>query len=201
MRLLLVRHGQSEWNAGRVLQGQADVPLSDIGRAQAAALRPVMVRLSPDRVVTSDLLRATETAAILGYPSARPEPAFREIDVGVWQGRSIPELAAAEAENYAGWRAGTYRPDGGEDWGAFVARVEKAIRTECTAVGDETLLMVCHGGVIRAAMQALLGLRPQSILPVAPASLTVLRLAKTGSEARLEVYNFRTEDPELGAPD
>lgn len=84
MRLLLVRHGQSEWNAGRVLQGQADVPLSDLGRAQAAALAPTIAALAPDRAVTSDLQRAAATAAILGYPDARPDPALREIDVGVW---------------------------------------------------------------------------------------------------------------------
>lgn len=201
MRMLLVRHGQSEWNAGRVLQGQADVPLSDLGRAQAATLAPVVAGLAPDRAVTSDLVRASETAAILGYPKARPTPALREIDVGVWQGRSIPELVAEDAERYAGWRAGSHRPDGGEDWSAFVARVAGAIRSECASVGRGTLLVVCHGGVIRAALEAFIGLRPHSVLPVAPASLTVLRLASTSREARLELYNYRTDTPELGAPD
>jgi glucosyl-3-phosphoglycerate phosphatase len=200
-RLLLVRHGQSEWNADRVLQGHADVQLSDLGRAQAASLAPVVKALAPDQAATSDLVRASATAAILGYPHARPEPALREIDVGAWQGRSIPELMAKDAENYARWRAGNYRPDGGEDWGGFVARVEDAIRSECRPVGAGTLLVVCHGGVIRAAMEAFLGLRPQNVLPVAPASLTVLRLAEGSSHAKLELYNFRTDAPELGAPD
>lgn len=199
MRLLLVRHGQSEWNAGRVLQGQADVPLSDLGRAQAAALAPVVSGLAPDRAVTSDLLRASATAAILGHPDARPEPALREIDVGVWQGRAIPDLIAEDRESYAGWRAGSYRPDGGEDWGSFVARVEHAIRGECGSLGAGTLLVVCHGGVIRAALDVFLSLRPQHVLPVAPASLTVLRL--NGDAAKLELYNFRPGPPELGAPD
>jgi probable phosphoglycerate mutase len=201
MRLLLVRHGQSEWNAGRVLQGQANVPLSDLGRAQAAALAPVVSGLAPDRAVTSDLARASETAAILGHTNARPDPALREINVGVWQGRSIPDLIAEDRESYAGWRAGSYRPDGGEDWGSFVARVEHAIRGECGSLCAGTLLVVCHGGVIRAAMQAFLGLRPQNVLPVAPASLSVLRLADTGSSAKLELYNFCPKAPELGAPD
>jgi probable phosphoglycerate mutase len=201
MRLLLVRHGQSEWNAGRVLQGQADVPLSDLGRAQAAALAPVVAGLAPDRAVTSDLLRASVTAAILGYPTARPETALREINVGVWQGRSIPELMAEDMASYTGWRAGSHRPEGGEDWGSFVARVERAITGECRSLGAGTLLVVCHGGVIRAAMQAFLGLRPQNVLPVAPGSLSVLRLADTGPGARLELYNYCPNAPELGAPD
>ena len=73
MRLLLVRHGETEWNAARRLQGQADIALSDRGRDQARRLRPVIEALRPDRVVTSDLLRAAETfvdlvAVTLGVP-------------------------------------------------------------------------------------------------------------------------------------
>jgi probable phosphoglycerate mutase len=199
MRLLLVRHGQSEWNAGRVLQGQADVPLSDLGRAQAAALAPTVAAIAPDRAVTSDLLRATATAAILGHADARLEPALREIDVGVWQGRAIPDLVAEDPDAYAGWRAGTHRPKGGEDWTTFTDRVQQAIQGEAASGGARTLLAVCHGGVIRAALDAFLGLRPQHVLPVAPASLTVLRL--NGDVAKLELYNFRPGAPELGAPD
>ncbi len=199
MRLLLVRHGQSEWNAGRVLQGQADVPLSALGREQAAALAVTVAALAPDRAVTSDLLRASATAAILGHPDARPERALREIDVGVWQGRAIPDLVAENPIDYAGWRAGTHRPEGGEDWSTFAARVQQAIRQEAMSGGARTLLVVCHGGVIRAALDVLLGLRPQHVLPVAPASLTVLRL--NGGVAKLELYNFRPGAPELGAPD
>lgn len=201
MRLLLVRHGQSEWNAGRVLQGQADVPLSDLGRAQAAALAPVVAGLAPCGAVTSDLVRASETAAILGFPGARHEPALREINVGIWQGRSIAELKAEDAASYAGWRAGHHRPEGGEDWAAFVARVQAAIRSECGAGEGGTLLVVCHGGVIRAAMEAFVGLRPRHVLPVAPASLTILHLPDAGGGARLELFNFRPGAPELGAPD
>lgn len=76
----------------------------------------------------------------------------------------------------------------------------ESIRREC-AVGGRTALVVCHGGVIRAVMDAFLGLRPQHVLPVAPASITVLRLAKDSPYAKLELYNFRPGNPELGAPD
>ena len=69
-RILLVRHGESEWNAVRRLQGQADIDLSQKGRRQAAALAPVVEGLAPDLVLTSDLKRAADTAALLGYPQA-----------------------------------------------------------------------------------------------------------------------------------
>lgn len=201
MRLLLVRHGQSEWNADRVLQGQADIPLSDLGRGQADALAPVIAGLSPCRAVTSDLARARETALRLGYPQARLEPGLREIDVGSWQGRAIPDLIAADAAAFAGWRAGTHRPEGGEDWGSFVRRIETALRQEIAAATAQTLLVVSHGGVIRAALQALIGIAPRQILPAAPASLTTLWIAADQSSARLELYNYRPSEPELGAPD
>jgi probable phosphoglycerate mutase len=201
MRLLLVRHGQSEWNAGRVLQGQADVPLSDLGRAQARALAPVIADLRPSHVLTSDLARATETAALLGFPDARREPRLREIAVGEWQGRSIPELIQADGARYAGWRAGTYRPQGGEDWSGFVARVGAALDEAMATHPVPTLLAVCHGGVIRAALQRFLALNPRQILPVGPASLTAIRFGRTADPARLELYNYHPGHPDLGAPD
>lgn len=201
MRLLLVRHGQSEWNAGRVLQGQADIPLSDLGRAQAMRLAPTLAGLSPCRAVTSDLVRASETAAIMGYADARPDAALREINVGTWQGRAIADLVADDAESYLGWRAGTHRPDGGEDWGGFVDRVGGTLRAEIKADDSKTLLVVCHGGVIRAALHSFLGLEPRRILPVAPASLTSLRVDDGSGTARLELYNYRSDPPELEAPD
>jgi glucosyl-3-phosphoglycerate phosphatase len=201
MRLLLVRHGQSEWNAGRVLQGQADIPLSDLGRAQAQALASVIARMQPDRAITSDLLRARETAALIGYPQARLEPALREIHVGAWEGQSIPDLIAADADAYAGWRAGTHRPDGGEVWDEFTARASAAIRAEMAKGGAQTLLAVCHGGVIRALLQRFLNLAPRQIIPAAPASVTALRMDAGGGHARLEVFNYRPGEMDLDPPD
>ncbi|MGL6211204.1 MAG: histidine phosphatase family protein [Paracoccaceae bacterium] len=201
MRLLLVRHGQSEWNAARILQGQADIPLSDLGRRQADALAPVIAALKPERAITSDLARAQETAERLGYGHARLEPGLREIDVGIWQGRSIPELQADSPGAYEGWRAGNHRPDGGEEWGGFLTRVEKALHAEIRAGAAKTLLVVCHGGVIRAAVQVLVGLVPARILPASPASLTCLKVGSTEKTARLELYNYRPGQPELGTAD
>jgi glucosyl-3-phosphoglycerate phosphatase len=200
MRLLLVRHGQSEWNAGRILQGQADIPLSALGREQANALAPAIAGLDPSRVITSDLIRASETAARLGFPDARPEPRLREINVGAWQGKAIADLLADDAAAYQSWRAGTYRPEGGELWDEFVARTVAAVLDEA-AKGGKTLLAVCHGGVIRALLYHLVGLPPRHIIPVAPASLTTLRLNGDGQGTRLELFNWRPTTLDLEAPD
>src|SRR6187402_1864557 len=105
-RLFLVRHGQSTYNAQARLQGQADPPLSDAGRAEAELLRPALARFGDDHVVTSDLKRARETAALLGYPDARPDARFREIDVGEWSGRPLAEFPSGSE---TGWRGGSLK--------------------------------------------------------------------------------------------
>ena len=202
MRLLLVRHGQSEWNASRRLQGQADIALSEEGRRQADALRPTIEAIAPDRAVSSDLARVRETAERIGAKQATFTSDLREIDVGDWTGKPIQAIVAADAEAYAGWRAGTHAPPGGEIWSDFVTRVDGAIERERSSRPCDTLLAVCHGGVIRALIQHLLGLPPARIIPVAPASLTVLQLDKAGGQSgRLELFNYRPGGVEFDAPD
>ncbi|MBQ2259967.1 MAG: histidine phosphatase family protein [Loktanella sp.] len=194
-RLFLVRHGESIWNATRRLQGQADMPLSDRGLAQVKALAPLIGRLAPDVVLTSDLQRAMQTAQGLGYPAAKPEPRLREINVGDWTGQAISTL---NPEQYKRWRAGTYAPEGGEQWPTFLART-CAVVAETQNAGQSTTLIVCHGGVIRALLDGLIGLPPHRLLPVGPASLTVLALRD--GQARLEAMNVTADGLSLDAPD
>lgn len=96
-RIVLVRHGQSTWNAEGRLQGQADPPLSKLGRREAVALRGLLPGFPAERVLTSDLRRTRETAAALGHPEAAPDPVWREIDVGEWAGRLLADLPAGPA--------------------------------------------------------------------------------------------------------
>lgn len=201
MRILLVRHGQSEWNASHRLQGQADIALSDFGRHQADTLRPVIEAINPCRAISSDLERVRETADRIGATDPVFTTALREIDVGDWTGRTIGDIQATDPDGYLGWRAGTTTPPGGESWDEFATRVCGVItdqaRTPC-----KNLLVVCHGGVIRAILQRLLGLEPANIIPVGPASLTAMRLANgTGKPARLELFNYRPDKLEFEAPD
>lgn len=199
MRLLLVRHGQSEWNASRRLQGQADIELSELGRSQADALRPIIEGIGPCRTIASDLKRVRETAMRIGAEAPRFTRGLREIDVGDWAGRSIGDIIAENEEAYLGWRAGTTSPPGGEVWGEFVARVVGVIDAERSRP-CENLLVVCHGGVIRAVLQHFLRLDPVHIIPVAPASLTALRVGN-GRPARLELFNYLPKGFEFEAPD
>lgn len=199
MRVLLVRHGQSEWNASHRLQGQADIALSDEGKLQADALRPVIDEIGPCRVIASDLNRVRETAARITASEPRFVPELREIDVGDWTGRKIDDIRAEDEAAYLGWRAGTATPPGGEAWGSFVDRVTSVIQSE-NADPCRNLLVVCHGGVIRALLQQFLELSPERIIPVAPASLTAIRLNR-GKPTRLELFNHRSASLDFKAPD
>jgi glucosyl-3-phosphoglycerate phosphatase len=84
--------------------------LSALGRQQADALASAISALNSCRVITSDLVRARETAVRLEFPEARQEPRLREINVGTWHGQAIANLLADEPVNYHAWLAGTHRP-------------------------------------------------------------------------------------------
>lgn len=201
MRVLLVRHGQSEWNANHRLQGQADIDLSAHGRAQADSLRTVIDGIGPCRAISSDLKRVRETANRIWSAQPVLTDQLREIDVGEWTGREIADIQAQDPEKYLGWRAGTTTPPGGETWTAFANRVSKVIEDQLEDP-CENLLVVCHGGVIRAILHRFLGLEPAHIIPVGPASLTAIRARNgNGKPARLELFNYRPDKLEFDAPD
>lgn len=184
--LVLVRHGESVWNADHRLQGQLDPRLSELGRAQARALTPVIARVGlPDgRVVCSDLSRARETAALLGLSPGRLDPAWREIDVGEWGGRTAAEVDA-EGTDVTNWRAGPRTGPGGETWAAFSDRIAAAVDGLVAASGS--WLVVCHGGCVRAACAHLLTVDPLALGAPPNASATTLEL---GRHPRLLTYGL-----------
>src|SRR3954454_6120119 len=133
--LVLVRHGESTWNAEHRLQGQLDPPLSETGRRQALELKPLVERIEVprERVIASDLSRARETAALLGLEPGRTDPRWREIDIGEWGGRTAAEVEA-ESDELTNWRGGARTAPDGETWDEFTARVADAV-DELVAAG------------------------------------------------------------------
>ncbi len=170
----LVRHGDTTWTETGRLQGQADIPLSAAGRAQAAALRPQLAGIRFRRVVASDLARAYETAALAISAPITLEPGLREIGVGVWEGAEIATLMALHGKRYAAWRCGAYTPAGGEPWRAFCERAAGALERHLDPrIGPN--LIFAHGGVIRATLETQLGLEPKRFGPLCPAAAAILR--------------------------
>jgi broad specificity phosphatase PhoE len=181
-RLFLVRHGESTYNAEGRLQGQADPPLTPRGRAEAEALAQVLDGVAPARAIASDLVRARETAALLGHPDAPTDPRLREIDVGEWSGRPISDFPSGSEPS---WRGGPLVPPGGEAWEELVARVGAALDDLLAAGGP--WLVVAHGGVVRAAVTYLTGADARRLAGPANASATVL------AGRRLVAYGWTPE--------
>ncbi|HSI31528.1 MAG TPA: histidine phosphatase family protein [Miltoncostaeaceae bacterium] len=179
MRLILLRHGESTWNAQGRMQGTADPPLSAAGRAQARALAPLLDGLRPDAVVTSDLLRARQTAEELGLAAARLDPGWREAAIGRWAGRLVGEVVAEEPEAHDGWLEGSAAPPGGEAFADTCARIAAAVGA-LAASGAERALVVTHGGPIRAACAAVAGLPRSGLVAVPTASLTEIAVDGAG---------------------
>lgn len=162
MSIFIVRHGETEGNAMRIIQVPA-TPLSITGRAQAQRLAERIETMGVARILASDLVRAVETAA---YVSERTgveielEPSFRERDFGDLRGTS-----------YAGLTVDPFGPDytppGGESWAAFHARVALAWARITCAAAETTgnLLVVTHGFVCRSLVERQLALPPSSIPP------------------------------------
>jgi probable phosphoglycerate mutase len=147
-RVLLIRHGQSEWNADGRWQGQADPPLTDLGRAQAFhAARALGV---VDAIVASDLQRAAETAALLsqelGVGPLVLDPDLRERDAGEWSGLTRQEID----QRWPGYLDGESRrrPDGWEPDEVLLGRASTALARIHELVGGGEAIAVTHGGLI-----------------------------------------------------
>lgn len=158
-RILLARHGETEWNRLGRWQGQADPPLNDLGRHQAAGLAERLAGDGIVRVYSSDLQRASETARLvanrLGLDVVE-DPALREIDVGSWSGLTRAEVAARYPEGFARWQAGEIGHDGEtreQLTDRVVAAVERMARDNLAA----TIVAVTHGGAIRAVRRHVSG--------------------------------------------
>jgi broad specificity phosphatase PhoE len=160
-RLLLVRHGQSTWNAEERWQGHADPPLSDLGERQARAAAPSVVALDATAVVSSDLTRAWQTAELLAPPALTPvvEPSVRERDVGEWTGLTTTEID----EQFPDFRVEHRSPPGFEGDEPLLARVLPALDAVIERYGaDAVVVVVTHGGVIRT-VERHLGATPAGV--------------------------------------
>ncbi|RIV35629.1 histidine phosphatase family protein [Micromonospora radicis] len=160
-RLVIWRHGNTDWNAASRVQGQTDVALNDLGREQARTAAPLLAALRPDAVVASDLSRAADTAAALaaltGLP-VRSDARLRERHFGRWQGLLLTEAAERFPAEFARWRAGD--PDPGADiepLGELGKRVGTALQEAADEAAGGTIVIATHGGAARQGCGHLLG--------------------------------------------
>ncbi len=192
MKLLLVRHGDTGPDyQGRYI-GTTDVPLWPEAVFQVRALSPLVMNYRPQLCYVSPMIRARQTADLLikdNHPEICIDNDLREIDFGSWDGDSFDQIIKKDPELVSQWAAGgkEFCFPGGESIEGFYKRVsERADRY--TSLQLDTLLLVTHGGVIRAMICYLLGLSFEKYLSfsVKPAALTVLESFEAGSAVLTE---------------
>lgn len=197
MRILLARHGETPWNAEGRYQGQEDIPLSEVGIAQARALGERLHEVRIDRAVASPLQRARRTAELaLGEARAAClalDPDFLEIAHGSWEGLLASEIAARDPQRLQDWRQApdtVQMPDGGESLHQVLDRAWPALERACDGLGaQQTLLVVAHDAVNRVLLARVLGI-PLARLWGFRQAPTTLNLLEGADVASLEVVRL-----------
>jgi broad specificity phosphatase PhoE len=163
-RLVLWRHGQTDWNSSGRFQGQADIPLNAVGLDQARDAALLLGTLGPAELWSSDLTRTRQTAAALSEVTGltpRLDARLREVNVGTWEGLRGHEIEAVEPETYAALRRGedVRRSPTGETVSEVGERVAEAlVEIAAQAADDATVVVTTHGLAGRAGLCRLLGL-------------------------------------------
>jgi len=193
-RLILIRHGESEWNKEGRIQGHVDGGLSDLGLEQAARIR---ARLDVERIdagYSSPAARAAETAriAFAHRLAVSPREDLRELRLGVWEGVSSAELRERQPDEMDLWflKPSKVKIDGAEPLRSFRRRVTREIAWIRGQHGDDaSISIVAHGGVICAYLTSVLGLKLDSLWRFKIRNGSITRLIFPMGEPRIEVLN------------
>ena len=160
-RLLIVRHGETDWNVIDRVQGHEDISLNERGRAQAAAAAEGLRDVPIAAVYASDLDRAAETARILARPhglSVSLTPCLRERHWGTWQGQTLDELEATDSDLVGRWRRHEWvTPEAAEEYKDLQERVVAGLRRIAEQHEGETVLIATHGGSVKVFVASILG--------------------------------------------
>ncbi len=156
--IYLARHGQTAYNLEGRFQGWGEVPLDAAGRQQALELAEAVAAVGPVTLVSSDLVRAAETAAIVAEAvglEVQSDPRFAETETGDWTDRSFAEVVEQDPEGFAAFLRldGDWGFPGGESIASHLARVQAGLADWQARAESHPVVIVCHGNVIRLALR------------------------------------------------
>jgi len=162
-RVLLWRHGQTDWNMVNRFQGHSDIPLNDVGRYQVQHAAKILAGMNPSSIISSDLGRARETAEALADLvglTVTPFEDLRETNGGLWEGKTGAENRAEDFQNFIRWIDGDDNPAGttGEKRSEVAARAVGVINEVLEGKSDQLLVVATHGGTARCILGQLLQL-------------------------------------------
>jgi probable phosphoglycerate mutase len=166
-QLLVLRHGETAWNAEQRIQGQLDTPLNDTGRWQAERLGQALSDAGVQAIYSSDLQRARDTAAPLARLTGlavREDPQLRERHFGQWQGELHDDIVQRWPAAAQAWRQRDpdFAPPGGETLAAFHARAVAAYAAIARAHPGQCVAVFAHGGLLDSLYRAATGVALQS---------------------------------------
>ncbi len=168
-RIILVRHGETDWNREERIQGMLDIPLNALGFAQAEQVGIALGQIikGDAELVSSDLVRTRETATpIIAATGLQPrfDARLRERHFGVWQGKTYQQWREEDAEGARRHAAGEadYGPEGGETARQFLERCVSTVTDLAIACDEQTLVIVTHGGVVSSMVRHSQGLESHS---------------------------------------
>ena len=159
--IYLARHGESDWNAANRFQGHSDRPLTDLGREQARGLAGLVAAENVEAIYASPLSRALETARIVAARTGLAvveDEGLREVDTGSWSGLSRAEVQERYPEGFERWTSGGAGWEDGESYEEMAERVLAAVNRIAAAHPGGRVLLVSHGGPIRAIQAAAEGM-------------------------------------------
>ena len=182
-RIILARHGQTEWNKEFKFQGKTNVQLTETGKQQAHALASRLESWPPEVIYTSPLDRAVYTAqSIADRHNLKPImlSELQEIDFGSWEGQSISMLDKEQHETFALWRADPFfnPPSGAESWEKLHTRLSRAVKIFLDG-SFKRIVVISHGGIMRALYAVFVGLNPHKVW-----NMDVSNCAMSGVEMR-----------------
>jgi probable phosphoglycerate mutase len=197
MELVLVRHGRTDWNAARRIQGQSDSQLDDLGRAQAEAVAPVLAAFAPTVLWSSDSDRTRDTASYVAAACGLVpnfDKRLREYSFGPWEGRLHHEFEDEDPEAYHAFATLDWDSvPGAEKYDEVAERMTAALAEVVAEVpSDGVAVVVSHGAAIRTAIASLVGWTQQEALTLRGmdnCGFAVLRRGTPDAPWRLHAYN------------
>jgi alpha-ribazole phosphatase len=194
IRLVLVRHGQTAWNAQKRYQGQSDVPMDETGLAQAKALAAHFADDKPDAIYSSDLQRARDTAEVIARAAGlrfTRDPRLRECSYGRWEAMTYKEIQERWPEDYTAWQHDplTRFPPGGESLDQLTERVGSFVSELHNTHAEQKIMIVAHGGSLRALICYAMKLPSHTYWRLSLATGSVSELLLHSETAVLTLFN------------
>ena len=179
--LLVCRHGTTDWNIEGRYQGQSDVPLNEQGMHQAETLADELALTPVDAIYSSGLQRAVRTAEATARRhtlEVQRDPRFNEVNLGAWEGLTLPEILKTYPKEHAFWvdHPMESRPPGGESIAEVVTRVREALADIALAWPDGSVVIVTHKVTMNVIQSLTTGEPLEQVLQVFPVNASVIHL-------------------------